>query len=150
MGLALFWNKNPKGLRVMGLGFFLRVLLGKMENKEKEDNEAASIFEGAVGLGIGNPFLIMLIMLCHHFLAIPFHPSVTCLVGCSWSEKIQDFGPRLYRNWPGRSLRLCTAHCFFQACVIIPISYKNTFTKLLWMQPRLIGLSNEKHIGVYF
>lgn len=75
MGLALFWNKNLKGLRVMGLGFFLGVLLGKMENKEKEDNETASIFADAVGLAIGNLFPIMLIILCHSFLMIPFHSS---------------------------------------------------------------------------
>lgn len=75
LGLALFWNKNLKGLRVMGLGFFLGVLLGKMENKEKEDNETASIFADAVGLAIGNLFPIMLIILCHSFLMIPFHSS---------------------------------------------------------------------------
>lgn len=113
----------------MGLGFFLGVLLGKMENKEKEDNETASIFADAVGLGIGNLFPIMLIILRHYFLMISFHSSQ--LPAC-WAEFLirEDSG-----LWPKTVRRLAwekaeTVHCSLLLSSMC-YSYKNTFTKLL-------------------
>lgn len=54
----------------MGLGFFGGGRRGekaclKKEERRREDHEAEPSFAGAVGEGIGRPFPITVIILCH-------------------------------------------------------------------------------------
>lgn len=67
---AKLLHKSLKGLRVMGLGFFGGGRRGekaclKKEERWREDHEAEPGFTGAVGEGIGRPFPITVIILCH-------------------------------------------------------------------------------------